>query len=85
MRAIHAKRGSCTNLRRHAHDAKSFSDNGTMTIVVEMKRAKKIYKIDKILMMQILQCGSQHHFFPHVVIIGAFKSLWWKCFQTMRM
>jgi len=24
-------------------------------------------------MMQVLQWGSQHHFFPHVVIIGAFN------------
>ncbi len=27
--------------RAHGSDAKSFSDNGTMTIVVEMKRGKK--------------------------------------------
>jgi hypothetical protein len=54
-----------------AHDAKSFSDNGIVTIVVETKKKKD--KIDEILLMQVLQWGSQHHFFPHVVITRAFK------------
>ncbi len=52
------------------HDAKVFGDNNTINVIIGARRKKG--GVNKILMMQMLQWGSQCHFFPQVANGGAF-------------
>jgi len=52
------------------HDAKVFGDKNTINVIIGARRKKG--GVNKILMMQMLQWGSQCHFSPQVANVGAF-------------
>jgi hypothetical protein len=53
-----------------AHDAKVFGENNTINVIIGARRKRG--GVNKILMMQMLQWGSQCHFSPQVANVGAF-------------
>jgi hypothetical protein len=60
------------------HDAKVFGDNNTINVIIGARRQKG--GVNKILMMEMLQRGSQCHFSPQVANVGAFYIVVVKCF-----